>query len=182
MTYSEPLFNQISRFVTSIGFGFMVCALYFAVFFIRKIISDKRCAVIIQDILFGVIATVMSFFYMIIYNNGEVRMNLLIGEATGGLVIYYTIGRYILAVMTNAAHYINKVLVTAFLPLKIYVKAFKNCFASIRFKIKGKKSDKNKSKSCYEESGETVKKKTVKKIIKRKNIAQKPLKNRNKSV
>ncbi len=185
MTYTEPLFNQVIRFVTSVGFGFIICILYFALFFIRKAISDKRWTVITQDVVFGVLATVMSFFYMIIYNNGEVRLNLLIGEITGAVVLYCTAGKYINIFLIKAASIIRRTFVVAFLPLKLYFKAFSSFYKKTINGIKGCKKLKQESSD-----GDTIKKdkkKTgknkIKKISeKRKNNNLNPLKNQNKSV
>ncbi len=184
MTYSEPLFNQISRFATSVGFGFVICILYYTVLFIRKIFSEKRCAVLIQDIFFGITATIMSFFYMIIYNNGEVRLNLLIGEITGAAVLYCISGKYIVPLIEKTALIIRKLVITVTLPARLYIKALSKLY---KLPAKYIKENKNKKKNNNtSQDGEAVKKgsknKLKKKSEKRKNNTLKPLKNQNKSV
>jgi len=184
MTYTEPLFNQISRFVTSVGFGFIICILYFVLFFIRKAISDKKCAVIIQDIIFGVTATVMSFFYMVIYNNGEVRFNLLIGEITGAVVLYFTVGKYIIIFLEKTAAVIRKIVESILLPLNLYFIAFRTFCKKAKINIierKNKKQEKTKNNS-EKEPEKDAENKIKKNIKKRKNNTSKPLKNQNKSV
>ncbi len=184
MTYTEPLFNQISRFVTSIGFGFIICILYFLLFFLRNVISDKRWAIIVQDIIFGVLATVISFFYMIIYNNGEVRLNLLIGEITGAVVLYCTVGKYIIIFLERTAVVIRKITGNILLPLNLYYNAFRTFYKKSKsniIELKNKKQEKTKINNEKEPKKDT-KNKTNKNIKKRKNNTLKPLKNRNKSV
>ncbi len=175
MTYSEPLFNQISRFVTSIGFGFFLCILYVAVVFLRMCISEKRWAIILQDLIFSFLATIISFFFMVLYNNGEVRLNLVTGQLIGGLVLYFTVGKYILLLLEKCAFVVRKILAMLLLPLKLYLKAFPSFFKSIIIKIRVKKPKAKGKPGKKEKSGRKT-------DVKRKNIPKTPLKNQNKSV
>ncbi len=136
MIYSEPLFNQISRFVSSIGFGFVICVLYVVLVVLRSVISDKRWAIITQDIVFGVLTTVLSFFFMVLYNNGEVRWNLVFGEVLGGGVLYYTCGRHILNFMKKPAKLLRHLVSLSLTPLKLYLNAFPKFFKSVFFKLR----------------------------------------------
>lgn len=180
MIYTEPLFNQISRFAVSVGFGFIICILYFAVFFVRKAISDKKGAVIVQDIAFGIIATILSFFYMVIYNNGEVRINLLIGEITGAVVFYFAVGKYTLVYFEKTAILIRKIISDILLPLNLYINSFFVFYKNLKIYFKRHKNIKNEESVCDTEKER--KNKLKKKYKKRKNNATKPLKNQNKSV
>lgn len=183
MTYTEPLFNQISRFAVSVGFGFIICILYFNIFFIRKVISDKKSAVIVQDVVFGIITTIMSFFYMVIYNNGEARLNLLIGEITGAVVFYFALGKYIVAYIEKTAVLIRKIVLNILLPLNIYLSSFRVFYKKINVYIKKRKNIKREKEECNTvKERKNIKNKLKKKLKKRKNNTIKPLKNQNKSV
>lgn len=183
MTYTEPLFNQVSRFATSVGFGFIICILYFVLFFIRKVISDKKSAVIIQDVVFGITGTIMSFFYMVIYNNGEVRFNLLIGEVTGAAVLYLTAGKYIKSFLGKTAVLIRRIIGNILLPLRLYFNALISYFKKAKSGIKESKSKKRAvAKDDTEKEDKKKRKNKENKKQKRKNNPLKPLKNQNKSV
>lgn len=157
MTYSEPLFNQVSRFVTSIGFGFVICVLYIVLVITRSIISDKKWAVITQDMIFGILTTVLSFFFMVLYNNGEVRWNLVFGEILGGGVLYYTIGRHIIKFMQGPIKLMRHFIALTLTPLKLYLTAFPKFFKSLFIKLKSvfknkrtkKKEKNNKEKNKF---------------------------------
>ncbi|MBQ8503646.1 MAG: spore cortex biosynthesis protein YabQ [Clostridia bacterium] len=147
MIYSEPLFNQVSRFITSIGFGFVICILYLAVVFMRMLVSDRKWAIIAQDIIFGITATVMSFFFMVLYNNGEVRWNLVFGEFIGAGVLYFTVGRYALSFLKKAAGIIRKITGLVLMPVVLYLKAFPSFFSGIIRSCKQKNEKRVKKKN-----------------------------------
>lgn len=161
MTYSEPLFNQISRFVSSIGFGFVICVLYLVLVILRTVISDKKWAIITQDIIFGVLTTVLSFFFMVLYNNGEVRWNLVLGEALGGGVLYYTVGRHILSFMKKPTELLRRFIALSLTPLKLYISAFPKFFKGIFFKCKSAFKNKEPKKKVKKNKENTKEKKKV---------------------
>ncbi len=77
MSYSEPLANQIYRFVLALGFGVILGVIYELLVLIRTLISEKRWAVITQDITFAILSAFLSFLFMLVYNEGIVRLNLI---------------------------------------------------------------------------------------------------------
>lgn len=93
MSYSEPLINQIYRFVLSVGFGVIMSVFYEVVSCVFLIISNSKKSVFIRDILFSVVFTVMSFFFMLVYNEGEIRVNLIFGQLLGLAVFHITFGK-----------------------------------------------------------------------------------------
>ena len=95
MRYAEPLSNQLQVFITSIGFGVLSGLLYEVFSVLRRLAGNKKKASVICDFSFCVIVTVLSFFYMVIYNNGIVRLNLIIAQLAGGIAFHLSMGRYI---------------------------------------------------------------------------------------
>lgn len=146
MIYSEPLFNQISRFVSSIGFGFILCIVYLAVTFLRLCISDKKWAVITGDLLFGITGTVLSFFFMVIHNNGQVRLNLVVGQALGGVVLYAGFGRYFVKLLKKPALLIRKGCHLITMPIKLYILAFPKALRMLIRSLKEKNKTEKKIK------------------------------------
>lgn len=173
MIYSEPLINQISRFISSIGFGFVICFLYLAVVFFRMTVSEKKWAIIAQDIVYGLITTVISFFFMVIYNNGETRWNLVFGEFLGAGVLYFTVGRYLLKFMGKGAVAIRKILSLLTLPLRLYFKAFPRFFLYVFGRIKEKFKKKKREPDSKDVSEDKENNKTNKKQRKNRNKKRK---------
>ncbi len=139
MSYTEPLLNQVSRFLMSMGFGFILCVLYLAFSFLRMIMGEKKWMYIISDMLFGITATVLSFFFMIIYNNGQVRFNLVLGQMIGGIVLYFTIGRYLTKPIEAVSLTVRKAVRVFLMPAVLYLRSFPSFFIRLYNKLKIKK-------------------------------------------
>lgn len=156
MIYSEPLYNQISRFLNSIGMGFFLCVLYIAIKALFRVSGKGKITVMVSDGIFCLITAFVSFFYMIIENNGTVRFNLVIGQLIGGLLLYFTFGRLILRILYFVADLINGLLKGITYPVRLIIKTvFRLPSAFLKrlvrlFKRKGKprvnKRDKNVGK------------------------------------
>lgn len=110
MIYSEPLSNQISRFLDSVGMGFILCGLYIAVKVIFRIFGKGKISVALSDGVFCLLTAFLSFFYMVMENSGTVRFNLIIGQLLGGLMLYFTVGRLVLKLLCLIADGINGLL------------------------------------------------------------------------
>ncbi len=154
MTYSEPLINQISHFLSSVGFGFVMCIYYMAVRLFFRILSRKKWALMTGDAFFSVTGSFVSFFFMIIDNNGQVRFNLIIGQLIGALALYFTLGRYLMKPLMKMCDGINSVLSSLFYPVRVYFKALKNTLIGFLKFLKGiliknkLKKDKKKTNYC----------------------------------
>ncbi len=146
MTYSEPLINQISCFLTSVGFGFVMCLLYMSVRLLFRVISKKPWAVMTGDGAFVILASFISFFFMIISNNGLVRLNLIIGQALGGAVMYFAVGRFLMKYLFIICDALHSVIFNILYPVRVYIKAFCNVIKKL-LKLSVKILSKNNEKS-----------------------------------
>lgn len=181
MNYTEPLLNQINRFLMSLGFGFVLCVLYLVIKFFRMTAGEKKSVYIFFDILFGVVATVLSFFFMLIYNNGQVRLNLVVGQFIGGSMLYLILKRYLTVPMKLASGMLRRCVAVVFLPLVLYLKAFPNFIKGLVLRIRDKREGKKSAiADSREEKGENEAGKREKIINKMKNIIKIPLKNSHK--
>lgn len=95
MSYSEPLVNQFYRFVLSVGFGVLMALFYEILSCVFLLLSGGKKAIFMRDILFSVVFTVMSFFFMLVYNEGEIRFNLIFGQLMGLAAFHITFGKMI---------------------------------------------------------------------------------------
>ena len=108
MTYVEPLSNQVLMFIRSIGPGVLIGFIYDVIFTFFRTFSHKRPVIIAADLTFSIIATLISFFYMIIYNSGTVRLNIIIAELMGAVAFHMTMGRYIAKPVSLIAKILGK--------------------------------------------------------------------------
>ena len=54
-------------------------------------------------------ASVISFFFMVLYNSGQIRLNLMLAELFGGLAFHFSLGKYILMRYDRHLHRIRKI-------------------------------------------------------------------------
>ncbi len=122
MTYTEPLANQISHFLDSVGMGFFLCTLYIAVKVIFRVFGKGKISVMLSDGIFCIFTAFISFFYMVMENNGTVRLNLALGQLLGGVLLYFSLGRLIMKILYLIADAINGVLRSVTYPLRCVLK------------------------------------------------------------
>jgi len=93
MEYLPTLADQTRLFLLSLGFGFALGILY-DLFRIIRLFTAKngRAALLVQDILYSLCCTGLSFFFFLAVGDGAVRFYLLGGEILGWLVYYVSFG------------------------------------------------------------------------------------------
>ena len=120
MTYSEPLISQLNYFLLSLGFGFFIDLWYVAVILLRMCLSESKAAVITGDIFFSITASVASFFFMVHYNNGQVRLNVIVGQIASAVVLHIILGSKIISVMKKPACTIRRGISFIMIPVRTY--------------------------------------------------------------
>ncbi len=130
MIYSGPLSDQIIIFIRCIGLGVLLGLIYEVFSALRCMISDKIPAYVICDVAFSLIATLISFFFMVLYNNGRVRLNLVFAQLIGGVAFHMSCGRYLLKPLTFIVVKIRRVISTLFLPVKKLIEKLSSFFSS----------------------------------------------------
>ena len=157
MTYAEPLSNQVLMFIRSIGPGVIIGILYDVIFSFFRSFSSKRAVIIASDLTFSIIATLISFFYMVVYNSGTVRLNIIIAEIIGAVAFHMTVGKYVAKITTFIARLIGKMLGWFCYPFTLSAR-------KITAKLRGTKEKiNNKRKSLPKEK---TKKKKIMNILK----------------
>ena len=121
MTYTEPLLNQVLMFIRSIGPGVIIGILYDVIFTFFRTISTKRYVIIAADLTFSIIATLISFFYMVIYNSGTVRLNIIVAEVIGAVAIHITTGKYVAKLVGFIGKTLGKITGFVFYPVNYLV-------------------------------------------------------------
>jgi len=111
-----------------VGVGVPVCLIYIGIQSLFRALSGKDRFIFAADILFSVIAALISFFFMVFYNNGRVRLHLIMGEALGFFVFMRTVGKHLLALCFPAADTARKVLGKMLYPFVRVGSAFVNIF------------------------------------------------------
>lgn len=126
MSFSEPLVNQVKIFLLSVGMGVLLCGVYILVQSVFAFLGKARGFQLSADLLFCVAFALLSFFFMIFYNNGRVRLHLVIGEALGFAAFYVSVGKHIFRALLKGALVANRAAALFLLPFRRVWRAFVN--------------------------------------------------------
>lgn len=152
MSYSEPLINQPKVLLLSIGVGVLLCVIYVFTQGFFRLFGNGRFSYYFADSVFCVIFTLVSFFFMVLYNNGRVRLHLILGEISGFYVMYFSLGKYVYSMLFKLSCFIVKAVKLFGRP---YVKVFNSFVFGMRATVKdaadkiktaGHKENKEKNK------------------------------------
>lgn len=102
--------GQAWLFLSTVVVGAAIGLFYDAFRVIRKTARHNKLAVQIEDLLFWVTATGLTFYYMLHRNYGEIRLFSLIGVAVGVLLYFATISRRIIIVFVAVVNYLKRVI------------------------------------------------------------------------
>ena len=136
MRYTEPLSNQVLMFISSIGPGVIIGLLYDVIFAFFRRLGKNKATTIIGDILFSTVAMLISFFYMVVYNNGTVRLNVAVAQIIGAVAFHITMGRYVAEIVGFAAMLIGKAVAVVCWPTAFVLKKIKKACSDIAVRKK----------------------------------------------
>ncbi len=94
------LSQQFQVFFGALILGAVFGLLYDIFRIIRLAFKNSSAVVFVEDIIFWIIATVTTFLFTIIFNNGELRLSLIITQVVGFLIYYFTLGKLIFKVFS----------------------------------------------------------------------------------
>ena len=129
MSYSEPLINQPRVLFFSIGVGVLLCIFYVFLQGFFRFFGYGKLSYYCADVIFCAVSALISFFFMVLYNNGRVRLHLILGEAAGFFLFYFSSGRYISSALEKTADIIHKA-------VALFLKPYKFIFASFTSGVK----------------------------------------------
>ncbi len=122
MTYREPLSNQVLIFISAIGPGVLIGLIYDVIFSFFRAFGKKKAIIIAADLCFSVSATLISFFYMVIFNSGTVRFNMILAQLIGAVAFHFTLGNYLSKPVAFVADFIAKLIGFIVYPVAIVCK------------------------------------------------------------
>ena len=131
MRYTVPLSDQILMFISSVGPGVIIGLLYDVVTSFFGRLGENKALTIAGDLIFGVSATMISFFYMVIYNSGIVRFNIIIAQILGAVAFHMTMGKYVAKAVGFVSKVIGKVVVALGFPLTFLVGKMRKLYSNI---------------------------------------------------
>lgn len=121
MNYSEPLIKQIIVFFRAIGCGIIIGIVYEAVTALRILFGEKTRVYYFFDILFSLLASVISFFFMVLYNSGQVRLNVILAEVFGAVAFHLSLGRYMEEYLSRLIIFLKGLIRKTLYPFEILI-------------------------------------------------------------
>ncbi len=100
--------EQVMTFVLSIGLGFLFCMLYDILRVFHRLWLKGFFEVLVSDILFWTVLSVVTFCFLIIRCQGSVRAYVILGQALGFLVARITVSKLFVKALTAIFTWISK--------------------------------------------------------------------------
>lgn len=104
------LADQTVYFLFSLLFGVILSALYDGVRILRFMGFTKLWQIILTDVLYFLVCSVLTVLFALPFNKGAVRYFVLFGEAVGFIVYRFTLGEVMASVYCFIISFIRNVL------------------------------------------------------------------------
>lgn len=151
--YMQGLTDQTRIFLYAFGFGFVLGIVYDVFRVIRLAITAKKRFVYVQDILYAVVCSFLTFLFILVVNKGQIMGYILFGELLGWLIYYFSLG-VVTVRLSNKAIKVIRALINAVIrvvrrPVLYVSRKIKGIFIKFGEKTQNKsKKILNKSKFC----------------------------------
>lgn len=94
--YIDNTSLQLQVFLCSLGLGFIFGLVYDFFRAFRILIIKNNKYIPAQDIAYFFICSIITFVFLLVINNGILRLNILIAFLSGFAIYYFTISRFII--------------------------------------------------------------------------------------
>lgn len=91
---------QLISFAVSFVFGILYCLIYDFLRALRKTLSISDFTIFIQDILYFILISIITFMLLIALSNGEIRGYVIIGLLAGFTLCFLTFSKINLKILT----------------------------------------------------------------------------------
>ncbi|MBR5562579.1 MAG: spore cortex biosynthesis protein YabQ [Clostridia bacterium] len=131
MEYIQGLADQTEIFLYALGFGFLLGIIYGVFRALRLIISNSGGFVFFMDFLYFAVCTFLIFCFIMVTDNGRIRLYVAFGIILGWTVCYFSFGAITVRVFNAIIKGLKRVFCFLFKPFRrfgkeIYGKMRKN--------------------------------------------------------
>jgi len=103
----EVLNYQVCVFFYSILLGFFLGIFYDMFRLFRVLINVRNIWIFCQDIIYFILSSLITFVFILIFNNGEFRFYVILGESIGWIIYYVSLGECVYKIAKNIKHKIK---------------------------------------------------------------------------
>lgn len=104
------MYGQAAIFLLTVVVGFFIGLFYDTFRIFRNAVRHAAFFVVLEDLIFWIVVTIVMFYYMLNFNSGEIRPFSIAGAFIGMSLYFATISRLVVAVGTKAAIYLLNIL------------------------------------------------------------------------
>lgn len=137
---TDTVSRQVYCFLMSIGVGALLGCVYDVFKLLHIFLPSKKIVVFIEDILYWIIAGFVTFIFILVFNSGEIRGFLLIGELCGFVIYYFLMSPFVIKLLKSLISITVAVLKfifrIIFTPIKFFFRIILKPFCAIGRKIK----------------------------------------------
>lgn len=126
--------NQAYLFLIFIMNGILIGFLFDIFRIIRKTFRTTDLITYIQDIVFWIVAGIITLAFIFYYNNGEIRFYVFLGIILGVVIYILTISKYIIKVSVKIINHIKNIVSTIINIVLILLKAIMKTVNKFLFK------------------------------------------------
>ncbi len=126
--------NQLQLFIIFLINGFIIGILFDSFRILRKTFKHKDYIIYIHDILFWIITAFLILYTTAIFNDGQLRLYMIIGVILGFGVYLYTLSKYFININVNIILFIKKLIKKTMKILLIPIKYIMTRIKKIIFK------------------------------------------------
>lgn len=129
MEYIQGIPSQTALFLLSIGFGFLLGLLYDVFRTLRLALSDAKGFVFAMDFIYFAACGILSFFFLLVKDEGRLRIYTLSGEALGWMIYYFSLGAVVMRFSDTLVRLLKRVTLVLIMPIKFFFRKIKNLIA-----------------------------------------------------
>lgn len=132
MVKTRMVTNQAYLFLIFVLNGILIGLLFDFFRILRRSFSGKDWITYLEDVLFWILTGAILLYSIFAFNNGEIRLFMLIGVLLGGIFYLLTVSKYIIKIsviiIKAIKNVINKIFNILFLPFKYFYKLLRKLF------------------------------------------------------
>lgn len=88
--------EHVILILSALLLGFILGVIYEVLRIIRTYFGNGRALIFVFDVLFWIIAGVLTYWFFLIFNEGKFRITAFVFEILGALLYYFTVGKVVI--------------------------------------------------------------------------------------
>lgn len=122
MEYIQGISTQTTLFLYSLALGFALGILYDVFRTLRMFVPRVRWFVVAADVLYFILCGVISFFFMLVTDEGKLRIYTVLGITLGWCVWYFSFGVVAMKLSNAAVKLVKRFFRLIFAPIKFLIR------------------------------------------------------------